>query len=131
MPTTLTRSPFTPRPRTRSAIGVAALAALVVVGFLGASRLVAEPDVVPQITIANPTDDLVNVQIDDEGSRLPLTIVEPRRSAVTHDVIDQGDTWTFVFRTSGRTIAKVEMSRDELERAQWRVPVPNGTSSSG
>ncbi len=132
MPTTLTRSPLTPRPRSRSAIGVAALAALVVVGFLGASRLVAGPDVVPQITIANPTDDLVNVLIvEDGGSRLPLTIVEPRRTAVTPDVIDQGDTWTFVFRTSGRTIAKVEMSRDDLQRAQWRVPVPNGTSTTG
>jgi len=132
MPTTLTRSPLTPRPRARSAVGAAALAALVVVGFLGASRLVAGPEVVSQVTIANPTDDLVNVfAVDDGGSRLPLTIVEPHRTAVTHDVIDQGDSWTFVFRTSGRTIAKVHVSRDDLQRAHWRVAVPNGTSTSG
>jgi hypothetical protein len=132
MPTTLTRSPLTPRPRARSAVGAAALAALVVVGFLGASRLVAGPHVVPRITIANATDDLVNVLVVDDGSsRLPLTIVEPRRTAVTHDVIDQGDTWTFVFRTSGRTLATVEMSRDDLQRAHWRVAVPNGTNTSG
>ena len=132
MPTTLTRSPLTPRPRTRSAVGAAALAALVVVGFLGASRLVAGPAVVPQVTIANPTDDLVNVlAVDDGGSRLPLNIVEPHRTAVTHDVIDQGDTWTFVFRTSGRTIARVQMSREDLQRAHWRVSVPNGTSATG
>lgn len=132
MPTTLTRSPLTPRPRARSAVGAAALAALVVVGFLGASRLVAGPDVVPQITVANPTDDLVNVlAVDDSGSRLPLTIVEPHRTAVTHDVIDQGDTWTFVFRTSGRTVATVKVSRDDLQRAHWRVSVPTGTSANG
>jgi hypothetical protein len=128
MPTTLTRSPLTPRPRTSSAIGAAALAALVVVGFLGASRLVADPKVVSRITVANPTDDLVNVvAVDDGGAHLPLTIVEPRRKSVTHDVIDQGDTWTFVFRTGGRTVAKVQMSHDELERARWRVAVPNGS----
>jgi hypothetical protein len=81
---------------------------------------------VGRVTVGNPTDFPVNVEVS--GGRgeqwLSLGSAEANSEVTTRDVVDQGDVWVFRFDYLGAHGARVEMSRADLARAGWRVEVP-------
>ena len=124
-----------PRSRRRSSrmfvIAIAVGIAAVVVFFM-VDGLVRDPAVVPRIEVRNQTPEVVEVLArGDAGPDLvPVAVVEPERSTVAYDVVDQGARWTFVVRVSGDTVAKLRFTRDELERADWTVVVPDSDAAA-
>ena len=45
------------------------------------------------------------------------------------DVIDQGGTWTFVFRTQGRDAGQVKVNRSDLSSHDWHFTIPSSAST--
>jgi hypothetical protein len=58
---------------------------------------------------------------------IPVGVLPPGSRVTVDDVFDVGDRWEFVFSRSGREVARIGMTRDELRAAQWRVVVPSST----
>ena len=103
------------------AIGLAVL-----VAFVAVDGLVRDPATIDRVTIRNETDDLVDVLVKtDDGSLLPVALVEPGRHAVAHDVVDQGRQWTFVVRVSDTTVGTLRLTRSQLDQSGWTVTVPS------
>ena len=46
------------------------------------------------------------------------------------EVIDQGDIWVFRFDYLGEHSEEIEMTRSDLESAEWTVPVPDEFAAS-
>jgi hypothetical protein len=86
------------------------------------------PPTVEEITIVNPTDyDLdVDVTGGERDGWLPVAIVKARTEDVAQEVIDQGEVWIFRFLHWGDPVGEVRLTRGDLERDGWRVEVPAG-----
>lgn len=84
------------------------------------------PPTVERITIANPTEYDIYVDVTDQNRQgwLPLAIVEARSEDVVEDVIDRGEVWIFRFEHSGDPIDEVRLTRQELGRNGWRMEIP-------
>lgn len=54
-----------------------------------------------------------------------LGTVGEKASTDVAEVFDQGRTWTFRLRTQGLVAGQVEVSRDALKSAGWRLIVPD------
>jgi hypothetical protein len=105
------------------------LVALVIVGALLCAAMayaLRDPDVVPRVTVENPSalDVSVSVRPASDASRLILATVPGSTSAANLDVLDQGDEWIFSFSSGGIDGGTIRMSRDELAADDWRVVVP-------
>jgi hypothetical protein len=118
--------PHVPR-RTFPTITIAVV--LVIVGALLCGAMayaLRDPDVVPRVTVENPSDIAVNVSVhpanDDE--RLLLATVPPTTSATNLDVLDQGDDWVFSFSSGGVEGGTLRVSRAKLTADGWRVEIP-------
>jgi hypothetical protein len=123
---TLARPPQAPR---RSLPPLSTLL-LVVTGALlclGMTLALADPDVVPRVTVVNDSAIPVNVDVrpTDGGARLILDTVQPRTSASTFDVMEQGDRWIFSFSSGGVDGGSVEVSRATLAADGWRLRIPD------
>src|SRR5712671_6945868 len=72
---------------------VIAIASVLLIGIV----LLNGPARVDQVTVANPTDYEVSIQLasSTDGAWLPFAIVGLRSTREFSDVIDQGDTWVF------------------------------------
>jgi hypothetical protein len=88
--------------------------------FLGCSS-----DSAIDVVIDNPT--AFNANVDVTGSSrdgwVGLATVEAGSETTVQEVLDQGDTWIFRAGYSGYE-QEIELSREELERARWRVTIP-------
>jgi hypothetical protein len=84
------------------------------------------PPTVDRITITNPTDYDLDVEVSggERDGWLPLAIVEARSEHVVQEVIDQGEAWIFRFLHWGGPVGELSLTRAELERSDWRVDVP-------
>lgn len=105
------------------------LIALVVVGALVCAAMayaLRDPDVVPRVTVENPSQLSVNVSVRPAGdsSRLILATVAPTTTATNLDVLDQGDDWIFSFSSGGIDGGTLRLSRTKLAADDWRVAVP-------
>jgi hypothetical protein len=78
------------------------------------------------VTIDNPTDYPAHVEVSDSSRQewLGLGIAHRDRETVIEEVADQGDEWVFRFEYVGKHEEEVEMSRADLEEAEWEVVVP-------
>jgi hypothetical protein len=105
---------------------VRASRALLLVALLQSGCL-GPPPTVDRITIANPTDYQLGVDVtgEDRQGWLPLTTLEPRSEYTVGEVIDQGQIWIFRFLYLGDPVGEVSVTRDELEGNGWRVVVPD------
>jgi hypothetical protein len=104
--------------------------ALVVVGALlcaAMAHALRDPDVVPRVTVENPSQLDINVSVrsSDDASRLILATVPPTTSAPNLDVLDQGDDWIFSFSSGGVDGGSIRLSRAKLAADDWRVVVPD------
>jgi hypothetical protein len=99
--------------------------ALLLVALLQSSCL-GPPPTVDRITIANPTDYQLDVDVtgEDRQGWLPVAILEPGSERPVGEVIDQGEIWIFRFLYLGDPVMEVSVTRDELEGSDWRVVVP-------
>ena len=103
--------------------GVLAAAVLGVVMVSPATRL---PSSVPRLSLANPTDYAVEIDVRgaDEGGWLNLGSVRRESRYTIDEVLDQGDQWVFRFRYGGEDGGELVVSRAELRADRWRVTVP-------
>ena len=122
--------PFAPdkerrtRPRVDAWIPIAVLAAVVAIVLF---RPALEPGpFVARLRFENSSEYAFDVDVTGASAdgRMLLGTVADRGDTEVADVFDQGRTWTFRFVTQGQVVGSVEVSRDELERAGWRVKVP-------
>lgn len=105
------------------------LTALLVVGALLCAAMayaLRDPQVVPRVTIDNPSalDINVSVRPADDSSRLILATVPPSTTATNLDVLDQGDDWIFSFSSGGIEGGTLRVSRAKLAADDWRVAIP-------
>jgi hypothetical protein len=83
------------------------------------------PPTVDRITIANPTDYELDVEVtQDREGWLPLAVVEARSERFVQEVIDQGEVWIFRFLHWGDPVGELAVTRGALARNGWRVEVP-------
>jgi len=104
--------------------------ALVVVGALLCAAMayaLRDPEVVPRVTVDNPSALEVNVSVRpaNDPSRLLLATVPPTTTATNLDVLDQGDDWVFSFSSGGIDGGTLRVSRAKLAADGWRVVVPD------
>ncbi len=108
--------------RGAAALAVLAIGALVA---LGLTRLTHEPEFIDRITVVNPTNRDIDVEVGSNADGwLPIAIVDADSTVVTNDVIDAGDVWTFRFLTYGRVLGQLQRTRAQLEQADWLVTIP-------
>lgn len=85
----------------------------------------AEVSFVERVVIVNNTIYEPHVQVrGSTGGWLLLTTVPPRSTREVREVIDQGDLWVFRFTYARYEPFDLEVSRQELAEAGWRVEVP-------
>jgi hypothetical protein len=114
-------------PRRRSALVLVLLAALAAAGAVplvaGALR---DPVHVDRVAVENPSPWRVNVAVSDAGQDgwLLLGPVDPEEVREFHDVVDQGEKWTFRFSYDGH-VAVADVTRADLAAAGWQVPLPD------
>ena len=84
------------------------------------------PATVDRLAFTNPTAYDVQVAVSATGDDRTLDVLSVEHGAeyVVDDVIDQGDSWTFRFRSQGRDAGELTLTRDELAEADWTVAVP-------
>jgi hypothetical protein len=101
---------------------VIAIAAVLVVGVV----LLAGPARIDHLTVANPTDYDVSIQLASgtNDAWLPFAVVGQRSTQQFRDVLDQGDTWVFRIRAQGQDAGDVTVTRAELAAAGWQMTVP-------
>jgi hypothetical protein len=81
---------------------------------------------VDQVTIVNDTSYPATVGVRGEsGGWLALATVETDETRDVKQVIDQGESWVFRFAYGPHDPVEMEMSRQELVDANWRVAVPS------
>jgi hypothetical protein len=104
---------------------VAGVAAIVVV-LVASVRLLDEPARVGRITIANPSEFVVDVSVTSGAHHgwLVLSGVPVGATRDYHDVLDQGDTWVFSFRAQGRDGGELSVPRADLHANGWNLTVP-------
>jgi hypothetical protein len=123
----LTRSRPAP-PRSRGDVVVALVAAVAGVALLvlitPALRL---PSYVDAVSVSNPH--LWHAEVDvgrPDGSRwIGLGHVGREETHAFRSVIDPGDEWAFRFACGGIGRGEVVVSRAELERAGWKLAIPD------
>ena len=100
-----------------------AIASVLVVGLI----VLAEPARVGQLTVTNPSEYDVAIELTsgESGTWLPFAVVGQRSTRQFQDVLDQGDTWVFAFRSQGRDGGEITLSRADLAAAGWNVTVPD------
>jgi hypothetical protein len=113
---------------------VATVVALVVVGLaivLFVGRAIRTPSFVGEVTLVNPTPYGVEVDLrrDDDDGRLLLGRAEPEDDTVQREVTDIGGRWLFRFTHAGVRVGELDVSRDALERDDWRVTVPDSVTA--
>ena len=125
-------SPVDVRPRpasagpriTRLPYGLAAIGAVALA--VAAAGLAREPAFVDRVDVVNrsPYELSVDVRSGGGGGWVPLGYADQASSTTVHDVLDQGDRWTFRFSAQGRFGGQVTLSRAALGADRWRVDVP-------
>jgi hypothetical protein len=90
-----------------------------------AAHLVREPTTIGHVTVVNPVEQGVDVDVKEPGGPwLPLVAVEPKSTTTVYDVVDVGGPWIIRYSISGDVLSEVRRSHDDLEHAGWRITVP-------
>jgi hypothetical protein len=120
------------RPRVHAALLAGAVALLLVGGTLVVllARAMSTPSTVARVTVVNHGDYGLDVELrDQDAARVLFGRALPDGNTSRHEVLDLGDDWTFVFSRDGLAAATVDVSRDELARADWHVTVPDDVAT--
>lgn len=103
-----------------------AVAGLVVVMLVAIPRFLDSPHLVDQLTVENPTDYDISIEVTDERRRgwVAVGTVQRATTSTFEEILDQGDVWIFRFSTQGEDGGELQVARQELERDGWRMRVP-------
>jgi hypothetical protein len=95
-------------------------------GLTGLGWLVRGPKFVDHVTLVNRTGLDLDVAVTDPrgDALLPIATTAGNRTARVEDVVDQGDTWVFVVSHAGEHVARLRLTRDELESHRWLAVLP-------
>jgi hypothetical protein len=112
--------------RRGDAIGLAATALIWAAVTAGVGLTLREPAHVDRITIQNPLDWAVHVDVSDENGDgwVGLGRVQRGSDQTFRYVLDPGDTWIVRFTYAGQH-AEAQLTRLQLEQDSWRVTVPD------
>jgi hypothetical protein len=115
----------TPPPSSAAPVTVAGLAAIVAaVALFVASSALQRPAHVSRIDVQNPHEWHATVTVaGDDGRLLRLGRVRTGTERSFHEVLDQGDQWTFSFSYGGIRTSR-SLTRAQLEEAGWAVAIP-------
>jgi hypothetical protein len=104
------------------AIVVSAALALSVGSFV-----VREPALVDKVSVTNPSEYDIGVQVSsgDRDRWMAITTAARRSTTTTVAVIDQLEVWVFRFRAQGRDGGDLRITRHDLDQAGWAVTVPD------
>jgi hypothetical protein len=118
--------PDAPR-RTFPPLPLVALVIVAVLGCVGMTLALRNPDTVSRVELTNPGAIPVDVSVraSTDGADLVLGTVPAGGTADHHDVIDQGDDWTFAFSSGGVDGGTVRISRSKLAADGWRFAIPD------
>lgn len=118
------RSRFRPRHIAAAVAAAAGAVAAIAVGLLLLGA-VSGPSRVEAITVTNPTDFSLRVQVSGgDDSWLGLGTVAATDEHVFESVIDQGSIWVFEFHHANDLAARVETSRAALSDSDWEISIP-------
>ena len=128
MTTRTTRAPGTGhRLQLRSILGSDwfAIITACVLGLLVGTLVLDEPGRV-DIEITNPTVFALSIEVTDteRDGWQPTARLGPGATRTIHDVLDQGEVWVFRFVGQGRDGGELEVTRHDLERADWHLDIP-------
>lgn len=104
------------------------IALVVVVGLLVVTMvlLVRGPEFVHHVAVTNRSN--LQIDVDVTGAQrdgwLAVAIARPNGSVTTREVVDQGDTWIFRFRSGGHYGGELRVNRDKLARAGFTIEIP-------
>lgn len=126
-------APVLTRPRPAAARRQGANVATVAIILFGlaaevvAMRAVRLPPFVDRVAIENRTQ--YQFEVDVAGAEgdlwLDLGTVSRETTKTIQAVIDQGDTWVFRLQYGGDHVGEFTVSRDDLERGEWRARIPD------
>ena len=126
--TTKVRAPRQSRLRWLVHSDIVSVAAAGAVGVGVAFAFLGSPATVDTISITNPTDYDIGVEVRGaEGGWMPLSTAHRSTTTVVSDVIDQGPTWTIRFTAQGQQAGQLEFRRQALEAAGWEIEIPART----
>jgi hypothetical protein len=81
---------------------------------------------VDRVVLVNDTDYHANADVRGVmGGWLGLTTVGTGETTEVGEVIDQGEVWIFRFSYGSHDPVELEVTREELVAANWRVDVPS------
>ena len=118
-----------PRPATsrRDLIAVVTGATLWLAIVVPLHPLLRGPSFVDEISIDNPHEWNVNIDVSDqerEGS-VGIGSIEREEGQTFEEILDQGPQWIFQFDHAGVAGGELTVNRSELERADWSITVPD------
>jgi hypothetical protein len=95
--------------------------------FVGSRLLEPAPPTVKQVEFVNDSEYDLSIEVAGAAHDGWMGVVTAKAHATTtaSEVSDQGPTWTFRFATQGLRGGELQLSRRDLERAQWRVEIPD------
>jgi len=125
------QSPPAPPSERRPVVEWIALAVVIALLVVTMVLLVRGPTFVARVAVTNRSSQQIDVDVTGENRDgwLSVAIARPNGSVSTRDVIDQGDTWIFRFRSGGHEGGELRMSRDQLARAGFTIVVPDRVTS--
>jgi hypothetical protein len=132
----MARTAAPPRPLEavpRRRIGEAAFLALLVVPLLLLGLAFSRaPAHVERITIRNPAEYRLNVQLASAGEHgeVPLGSVDRDTYLVVEEVPDVGGEWVFHVGYGGFEAAEIRLARGELAAADWTITIPVGAGAA-
>jgi hypothetical protein len=111
------------------AVVVGGLLAVAVV--LAVSQALQGPGLVDQVTIDNPTQYALEIEVAGgrDASGLTLGPVSAGGRHAFASVIDQGDRWVVRVRSARTDGGEVVLRRSDLERSNWVITIPEGVGS--
>ena len=111
--------------RRNDVIGIVMTAGLWVAAMAVVAPLLRTPAHVDQVIVDNPSAWAVDIHASDENADgwVAIGTVEREHEQTFRGVLDQGDIWIFRFSIRDEHV-DTQVTRAELERDHWRVPVP-------
>jgi hypothetical protein len=90
------------------------------------------PDFVERVTFVNDSEYSAHTEVTDGQRRgwINLITVPPESTTTVERVIDQGEVWVFRFEYAGKYEEEIRISREDLERSEWRVEVPDSYAAA-
>lgn len=115
----------TPAAFYRRIIPAGVVVALVLAAAVPLMRLLETPSFVDRISVENPTRYDIGIEVTDADRDGWMAIGTARRAtdSTFQEIIDQGDVWIFRFRAQGEDGGELRVTRQELERDEWKLTI--------